>query len=121
MEYRFNKTYTGFEAETENEQLLFGVLLSEEVQIRSVVDELLRMVAVAQARPAGELNWRGSHYVLNLLHGEATVAHISDVVSEDDFSEQMESEGFGGMRQESVAGVEDLRELLMAWREFIGA
>lgn len=121
MEHRFIKTYEGCDAVTDNEQLLFGVLLSEEVQLVSVVDELLRLVAVAQARPEVELNWRGRHYVLSLLQGEVTLAHISDVVSEDDFAEQMDSEGFGEVRQESVAGVEDLRELLMAWREFIGA
>ncbi len=119
MEYRFRKSFLGFEAHTDDEQLLFGVLLSEEAQQLSVIDALQQHVREAELRPEVEQKWQGRHYVMSLLQEEVMVAHISDVVSEDDFSEQVESEGFGEVRQESFAGLVDFTELLAAWREFV--
>ncbi len=119
MEHRFIKTLEGCEALTEDEQMLFGVLLSEEAQQLAVIEELQQLVQQAQRCPDVEQRWRGQHYVLGLLQDEATVAHISDVVSEHDFAEQVDSDGFGQVRQESVAGLEDFAVLLQAWEIFV--
>lgn len=121
MEHRFRKTIEGCEAITEDEQMLFGVLLSEEGQQLSVIEDLLQQVREAQRCPDVEQRWRGEHYVLSMLDSEVHVAHISDVVSEDDFAEQVDSDGFGQVRQESVGGLEDFEALLQAWYVFVGS
>lgn len=119
MEHRFKKTLDGYQAQTEDDLLLFGVLLSEELQQLEAVEALQQLLAQATQQPMREQLWRGRHYTLSILQGEATLAHMSDGVNDEEYATQMDSNGFGEVQQVSVAGLADLDLLLNAWHDFI--
>lgn len=117
LEYRVKQVPGGFEARTFEEQWLFGVLLTDEIQTATALEQVQAHAEEAAQQAGVEQRWEGHLYGLSFLESEVTAYRIG--ASSGDGSDWMDSEGLGEQAQLSICGLVDFRILLDAWQELL--
>ena len=121
MEFEFRKDFITGKAtvQTEMDHEAFATWLEMEGQVKDWVEQLITQVEQLQSRTITEYTLTGSEFSLLLTHSEAQVTNHrlmelgDDETLDDDFS-------FYNAEIEGCCGLEDFKNLLASWLEFIG-
>ncbi|MEH6470104.1 MAG: YacL family protein [Halopseudomonas sp.] len=119
MDYEFSTDLTGrYSAQFSMGHEALGNWLSAEIgdnaaRIKTLFEALLRL----QQRQAWEFQLEGREYSLELSREEATVRAHALFAETDEFSEELEYYDSESLAQ---CGLDDFKEMLSAWCQFIG-
>lgn len=121
MEFEFRKDFITGQAtvQTEMDHEAFATWLEMEGQSTQWVEQLIAQIEQIQARAMTEYKLAGSEFSLLLNYAEAQVTNHrllelgDDEELDDDFS-------FYNAEIEACCGLDDFKNLLISWLEFIG-
>jgi len=120
MEFEFRKDFITGQAtvQTEMDHEAFATWLEMEGQSMDWVEALIVKIDAIQSRSLSEYKQLGSEFNLLLTHAEAQVVNHRLMEAEDDEA-LTDDMSFYNAEIEACCGLEDFKNLLESWLEFI--
>ena len=120
MEFEFRKDFITGQAtiKTEMDHEAFATWLEMEGQSIEWINALLEQINAVQQRDSGEYQLAGSEFSLLLNNAEAQVINHR-LMELDDEEELDENFSFYDAEIEACCGLEDFKNLIESWLEFI--
>ena len=121
MEFEFRKDFITGQAtvQTEMDHEAFATWLEMEGQQTVWVESLISEVEALQSRKQLEYKLAGSEFSLLLTNAEAQVINhrLMEIETDDDLDDDL---SFYNAEIEACCGLEDFKNLIESWLEFIG-
>jgi uncharacterized protein YacL (UPF0231 family) len=120
MEFEFRKDFITGQAtvQTEMDHEAFATWLEMEGQSKSWVEALILKIEALQGHTLTEYKLSGSEFNLLLTHAEAQVVNHR-LMGNDDDEALTDDMSFYNAEIEACCGLEDFKNLLESWLEFI--